>query len=152
MKKILILLAAIVLINSASPAQELGIRYGEVTAGKWAVDGVFSIGSLKRVHADLSFDKAMGLDALWDFLYGRIKGEAFNYYFGVGAFIFFKARDDNKEEDAEFKFGALGEAGLEYRFNKIPIVIGIDWRPSFQIIDKTNLSFGGFGLNARFVF
>jgi len=143
-KKLFVLLAAIFLFNSAAHAQELGIRYGEVTAGKWAVDGVFSIGSLKRVHADLSFDKGIGVDALWDFIYRRLEGEAFYYYFGVGAFI--NAGDD------KFKLGVLGEAGLEYRFKKIPIVLGGDWRPSFQIIDKTSLSLGGFGLNVRYRF
>lgn len=151
MKKIFLLLAAIVLFNTAAHAQELGIRYGEVTAGKWAVDGVFSFSSLKRVHANLSFDKGMGLDGIWDFLYGRIKGEAFNYYFGVGAFIYIEVQKDEDKDD-KFLLGALGEAGIEYRFNKIPLVLGVDWRPSFTIIDKTNLSVGGFGVNARFVF
>ena len=150
-KKLFVLVAALVLLNSTAGAQELGIRYGEVSAGKWAVDAVFSIGSLNRVHADLSFDNGMGLDGLWQFIHKRIKGESFNYYFGVGTFLYIEANDDEKKDD-KVLLGALGEAGIEYKFREVPLVIGLDWRPSFQIVDKTKLRFGGFGFNARIVF
>ncbi len=151
MKKLFVLIAALVLLNSTAGAQELGIRYGEVTAGKWAVDGVLSISSLKRVHLDLSLDKGLGLDGIWDFAFNRIKREAIYYYFGVGAFIYIETTDDENRDD-KFFFGILGEAGLEYRFRDAPIVIGLDWRPSFKLVDKTKFSVGGFGVNLRYVF
>jgi hypothetical protein len=59
---------------------------------------------------------------------------------------------ENENQDDKFFLGILGEAGIEYRFRNAPIVIGIDWRPSFKLIDKTKFSVGGFGLNIRFVF
>lgn len=151
MKKLLVLFTVFVLYSSALSAQELGIRYGEVTAGKWAVDGVLSIGSLKRVHLNLSLDKGLGLDGIWDFAFNRIKREAIYYYFGVGAFIYIETHEEDNKDD-KFNFGILGEAGLEYRFRDAPIVIGFDWRPSFKLIDETQFSVGGFGVNARFVF
>jgi hypothetical protein len=135
-KKLLVFITAIVLCSSTVSAQELGIRYGEVTAGKWAVDGVFSISSLKRVHVNLSLDKGLGLDGIWDFAYSRIKREALYYYFGVGAFIYIET-NDNENQDDKFHFGILGEAGIEYRFTNAPIVIGLDWRPSFKLVDET---------------
>jgi hypothetical protein len=151
MKKLFVFLAAIFILSSTANAQELGLRYGEVTAGKWAIDGVFSVSSLKRVHADLSLDNGLGLDGIWDFVYNRIKNEAIYYYVGVGAFMYIETTE-NENQDDKFFLGFLGEAGLEYRFRNAPIAIGIDWRPSFKIIDKTKFSVGGFGLNVRFVF
>jgi hypothetical protein len=31
-------------------------------------------------------------------------------------------------------------------------VVGGDWRPFFRIIDETDMGWGGFGFNVRYVF
>jgi hypothetical protein len=49
-------------------------------------------------------------------------------------------------------FGASGEIGLEYRFKGAPLALGVDWRPTFFLVDKTSFDAGGFGLNIRYVF
>jgi len=141
------LLAVLVIVIGgalSSNAQEIGVRFGGTNgAGGVAIDGVFSAGKLSRIHADLGFYKGgVGIDALWDFLYKPLGGEAFNWYLGAGLSSYIG--DD-------FQIGASGEAGLEYRFNQVPIAIGADWRPTLWI---TNTRFGAdsFGLNIRYVF
>lgn len=143
MKKIVLLLLFISLFQFTN-AQEIGIRFGNVSGGDVAVDGVFSLGKFSRVHADISFgDEETGIDALWDFLYKPVDGEALKWYVGVGPSVVIN--DD-------FLLGASGEIGLEYLFQEAPIVIGLDWRPTFWIVEETKFRAGGFGLNVRYVF
>jgi hypothetical protein len=135
-----------IVIGSAlsSNAQEVGVRFGGTNgAGGAAIDGVFSLGQFSRIHADLGFYKGgVGIDAIWDFLYKPLGGEAFNWYLGGGLSTYIG--DD-------FQIGASGEIGLEYRFNQVPIAIGLDWRPTLWITD-TRFGADSFGLNIRYVF
>ena len=142
MKKLILILAAIFLVTSVASAQELGVRFGDTSGGNVAVDGIFPLGSLSRIHGDVSFKDGVGIDLIWDFLYKPLGGEALNWYAGVGAFTHI---GDN------FTLGVVGELGLEYRFN-FPISLSADWRPSFRIIDNTDFSVKGFGVNIRYIF
>lgn len=137
-----IILVFTLILSSALSAQEIGIRFGEVTGNNVAVDGVFDFDG-SRIHANVSFGDGLGLDALYDFVYKPIGDEAINWYAGVGASSYI-------EDD--FNLGVSGEIGLEYVFNNAPIVIGFDYRPTFWIIDDTDFEWGGFGLNIRYVF
>ena len=145
MKKIIF---GLFLVASLSlSAQELGLRFGNTSAAgesnHVALDGIFSAGEFSRIHANVSFGDGVGVDALWDFIYRPLGGEAFSWYVGAGPSIFIG--DD-------FWLGASGEIGLEYAFNSVPIVIGIDYRPTFWLLEETEFEAGGFGLNVRWRF
>lgn len=142
MKKLLTVLA-FVTICSAVQAQELGIRLGDVLGNNAAVDVLFNAGKYSRIHADVSFGSGVGVEALWDFIYKPLGGEAFYWYAGVGASMLI---------DDPFLLGASGELGLSYMFNKVPISLSADWRPTFYIIENTDFHAGGFGVNVRYVF
>lgn len=141
MKKVLLFIAVIIASYSFSNAQEIGIRFGDVSAGNVAIDGIFSTGKFSRVHADVSFGDGLGIDALWDFIYRPLGDETINWYAGVGPYI---------QIDDPFWLGVAGEIGLEYRFDAVPIALGVDWRPSLSIIETTDIYFGGFGFNIRY--
>jgi hypothetical protein len=144
MKKVLFTLALIAGTISFTNAQELGVRFGNLSAGNVAIDGIFSTGEFSRIHADVSFGSGgVGIDALWDFLYRPLGGEAFNWYAGAGVFTFI---------GNDFDFGILGEIGLEYRFKTVPIALGVDWRPYLRFTNNTSFGAEGFGLNVRWVF
>src|SRR5262245_44432387 len=144
MKKTALFFATILFLSSGSFSQELGVRFGNTTNGHVAIDGVFGLAQFSRIHADVSFDdNGVGVDALWDFIYQSLPGETFKWYAGVGPFFSFQD---------PFLFGVAGELGLEYHFNSIPISVSGDWRPEFLIVDDTDFSADGFGLNIRFVF
>jgi hypothetical protein len=139
---VMIIVAGSVLTSNA---QELGIRFGGTNGfGGVAVDGVFGAGEFSRIHADLGFYKGgVGIDALWDFLYKPINGEALNWYLGAGPSTYIGDR---------FDLGVSGEIGIEYRFSEVPISVGVDWRPTFWIIEETRFGADSFGLNVRYVF
>lgn len=143
MKKLLSVLAFVTLCSAAN-AQELGIRLGDALGNNAAVDAIFSTGKFSRIHADVSFgNNGVGVEALWDFLYKPLGGEEFNWYAGVGPSL---------RIDDPFWLGVSGEIGLEYRFKTAPVALGLDWRPTFMIVESTEFWAGGFGFNARYVF
>lgn len=143
--KTLFAIAVMACTMASVNAQEIGVRFGGTNgAGGAAIDAVFGAGQFSRVHADLGFYKGgMGIDALWDFIYRPLGGEEFNWYLGVGPSLYIG--DD-------FWLGASGEIGLEYGFETVPIVIGLDWRPTLWIVEETKFGADSFGLNVRFVF
>ena len=146
MRKILLSIALIAGISFGANAQELGVRFGNVTGGDVALDAVFSAGDFSRIHANVSFgDDIVGIDALWDFSYRsfQAEGETFFWYLGAGPFI--GIGDD-------FSLGAVGEIGIEYQFSGAPIALGIDWRPGFRLIDETDFTVDGFVHNMRYDF
>lgn len=143
MKKLLLIVAVVIASFSSIDAQELGVRFGDVSGGNVAIDGIFSLGQFSRIHADVSFGNGVGIDALWDFLYRPIGGEAFNWYLGVGAYTVI---------NDHFQLGIPFEAGLEYRFNTVPIVLGIDYRPALEIVEETTFHSSSFGFNVRWNF
>ena len=125
-------------------AQEIGVRFGGTNgAGGAAIDAVFSAGQFSRIHADLGFYRGgVGIDALWDFIYKPLNGEAFNWYLGAGPSTYL---------GDIFWLGISGEIGLEYRFSSVPIAIGADWRPTLWVVEETRFGADSFGLNVRFV-
>lgn len=146
MRKYLLGLTIVILGSCFSQVkgQELGVRFGNGTVGDVAVDAVFSLGEFSRVHANLAFgNDQIGIDALIDFLYKPVGPQNLNWYLGVGPYV--GLGDD-------FQLGAVGEVGLEYHFNEVPLAIGLDWRPAFRLIDDTDFGVEGFGFNLRYVF
>ena len=131
-----------VILAGSLHAQEIGVRFGDIIGNNVAVDAVFGSKGY-RIHADVSFGDGVGAEALIDFVVKPLKGEAFHFYMGAGGFTWL---------GDPFRLGFSGELGLEYRFNSVPIAIGLDWRPSLRLIDKTKFLADRFGFNVRFVF
>jgi hypothetical protein len=142
LRKLVVGLFIAVVLSGYGQAQEVGVRFGDIVGNNVAVDAVFGHRG-NRIHADVSFGDGVGIEALFDFVMKPVQGEAFYYYIGIGAFSWI---------GDPFRLGVSGELGLEYRFNKVPIALGIDWRPALRLIDETKFHAGRFGLNIRFVF
>ena len=142
MKKILIIAVLAFAGLQLSNAQEIGVRFGNIVGNDVAVDFAWAFNA-GRIHADVSFGNGVGAEALYDFLYAPLGDENLYYYVGVGAFAWI---------GDPFSLGASGEVGLEYRFLSVPLALGIDWRPNFEIIENTSFHGDRFGLNLRFVF
>jgi len=141
MKTFLLVILVVVGFSQFSQAQEVGIRFGDAFGGHYAVDGVFGLGEFSRIHADVSFgNDGVGVEALWDLLY-RPLGQGFNWYVGVGPSVYL---------GDPFALAVSGEIGIEYHFD-FPLAVGVDWRPSFIIIEETDFEAGWFGLNVRYV-
>ncbi len=142
MKKLLFILFISPFLFSLN-AQELGLRFGEMTGNNIAIDGILNF-KTSRLHTDISFGDGVGVDIIYDFIYSPISASSNMYYYlGMGVVTLFYS---------EFEMGATGEVGFEYRFDGIPFVIGLDYRPSIIVIGSTNFHWNGFGVNMRYVF
>jgi hypothetical protein len=142
MKKSTLILLIGMMTATYAYSQEIGIRFGDTVGNNVAVDGVFAW-KKSRVHANVSFGGGVGVAAIYDFIFKPLGGEAFYWYAGVGVSAFL---------GDPFSLGIPGELGLEYRFENVPIALGIDWRPTFILIENTSFAADRFGFNARFVF
>lgn len=143
MRKLILSVICFSIFSTTTYAQEIGIRFGDVTGGEVAIDAVFSSGKYSRLHADVSFGNGVGIDLLWDFIYRPLGDDGINWYLGVGP---------NTYLSSPFSLGVVGEIGLEYRFKDTPIIIGADWRPNLVVIETTDFLADRFGLNIRYDF
>ena len=142
--KLIILTALFIGCSMIGNAQEIGVRFGNISGGNVAIDAVFSTGEFSRIHADFSVgDGDVALDVLWDFVYMPLGDETLNWYAGVGPYAVL---------GDPFWMGAIGEIGLEYKFDSVPISISADYRPSLSIIEETKFHYDGFGINIRYNF
>ena len=142
MKKIFLIFCLLQLAAIPGYAQEVGVRFGNVSGGNVALDAVFSTAKFSRIHADLSFGDGIAIDLIWDFQYKPLGNEAFDWYIGIGPYSYL---------GSPFELGLIAEIGLEYHFKDIPLAIGGDWRPFLRVIDNTDVGWNGFGLNVRLV-
>lgn len=152
MKKVLVLLAAIVAFGFAANAQDNAI----------GVRGAFG----SSTGAELSFQKGLGgnrleLDLGWrgheHWSYINLSGVyqwtwditgGLGWYAGVGANLGLYTGDH--VEDA-FGIGVLGQIGLEYKFS-IPLQISLDARPQWDLLGEAS-GFGyGIALGLRYCF
>ena len=142
MRKIILITALAFLGLQFTNAQEIGIRFGNIVGNDVAVDLAWAF-KAGRIHADVSFGNGVGVEALYDFLYAPLGDDNLYYYVGVGGYAWI---------GDPFRLGVPAEAGLEYRFASVPLALGLDWRPAFEIIENTSFHADRFGLNLRFVF
>lgn len=123
-------------------AQEIGVRFGEMAGNNVGIDAALRFNN-SRLHTSVSFGEGVGLDVIYDFVYSPMtKTPKFYYYMGIGLTTLFYS---------DFELGAVGEIGFEYRFKDTPLVLGLDYRPSVIIIEKTAFHWNGFGFNIRYI-
>jgi hypothetical protein len=83
--------------------------------------------------------------------------ERLNWYFGFGGHIGFWNGDYTHKYWGEVGttytvVGLDGILGLEYNFTEIPLNIGIDWKPWFNISGYNNYWYDGGALSIRYIF
>jgi len=141
MKKLLFILIWIPVFYTVQ-AQEIGMRLGDMSGNNVAIDGLIEM-EAARVHADVSFGNGVGIVVVYDFIYRPIvELPDFYYYLGAGITTLLVS---------DYELGAVGEAGIEYRFPKSPLTISLDYRPAIIVLEKSDFHWNGFGLNLRYV-
>jgi hypothetical protein len=64
MKRLVFLIFLLQCMVIAGNAQEIGVRFGDVSGGNVAVDAVFGTSKFSRIHADASFGDGFAIDLL----------------------------------------------------------------------------------------
>ncbi len=92
----------------------------------------------------ISFGTRFGIGGLWERhqLIGNIP--AFTWFYGGGGYVGF--------QDHNTYIGPTGVAGLDYKFQNVPLNISLDWKPELDILPSINFVPDAIGLSVRFVF
>jgi hypothetical protein len=156
MKKLL-LSAFISLFVLSAKSQSLDYTYKTAIGVKVWDGGGFTIKHFVNEKAALEgivyfWDNSFRITGLYEF-HGDISGaKGLKWYIGPGAHIgFYQYHNDPYYNDNnETYIGIDGVIGLDYKFNKAPINISLDWQPSFEF--GTNRGFVGSwgGLGVRY--
>ena len=92
----------------------------------------------------VSFGTRFGIGGMWE-RHQLIGGTpAFTWFYGGGGYI--------GVQSGSTYVGPTGVAGLDYKFQNIPLNLSLDWKPELDIIPAINFVPDAFGLTARFTF
>ncbi len=70
-------------------------------------------------------------------------GANLSWFYGGGGYLSFN--------NPKTGFGVLGNVGLDYKFEGIPINLAIDFKPEINFAPKVNPNFNTFGFAIRYV-
>jgi hypothetical protein len=160
MKKISILLIFSVVMYSAQ-GQSMGRSYQTALGFK------FYPGALSVKHFVNKSNAIEGLGYFWQYgsritglyeIHGNINGApGLKWYVGPGAHVGFwnnKWKDRYGRRNVSSYFGVDGVLGLDYKINRAPINLSIDWQPSFSFGDDIEgygfSNWGGFAIRYTF--
>lgn len=160
MKKILFTAAILISVNYLQ-AQALGREYRTAIGVKVWDGGGLSVKHFVNDRAALEgiayiWDEGFRLTGLYEF-HGDIGGApGLKWYVGPGAHVGFydNGKDNNNYNDGDGNtyFGIDGVIGLDFKFNKVPINISLDWQPVFEFGDNRGFYGNWGGLGIRYAF
>lgn len=147
MKKV-ILLCFIVLstVGSRSFAQEYKMAIGaRFTNAQATVNNAISFRYFLKegsaLEALVSFDP-LSIGGLYE-VYRPLGAPGLQWFFGGGGYVSFSDND---------VLGAMGIIGMDYKFQKIPLNISLDWKPELNLVKEVGFEAATVGLGIRFAF
>ena len=153
MKKIICTVAITIFITVLANAQSMGRSYTTALGVKvWDGAGI-TFKHFVQPNRALEFigyfhGRGFRITGLYE-IHGDIAGApGLKWYIGPGAHIGFY---DTKYGDGTFA-GIDGVLGLDYKINKAPINLSLDWQPSFEFGDGRGFygNLGGLGIRYTF--
>lgn len=155
MKKLFLLMAVALCTVVTAQAQGLnGTRNAIGIRGGWGAEVSYQryVASANRIEATLGFNR-FGFDVAgtYQWMFNINSGESgqFKWYAGPGVAL--GSWSSNKFKSG-FGFGFLGQVGIEYAFNSLPLLLSLDYRPGIYIAPTTHFDWSGFGLGIRYCF
>jgi hypothetical protein len=147
MKKfVAISVISLVFLGLRSSAQEykmgLGIRLSSAPATvNNAVSFKYFLNENHALEGLLSFDPAT-VGVLYEY-HLPLGAPGFQWFFGGGGYVAFSG--DNV-------VGGMGVVGLDYKFQKIPLNLSLDWKPELNLVKDISFEAAAIGLSIRFAF
>jgi hypothetical protein len=113
----------------------------------------YFMNSRAAIEALVSLGDPLALGALIEF-HNPLNTAGLQWYYGAGAYLGF-SKEYNPEKQIEERntyFGGQGVVGLDYKFDKIPLNLSLDWKPELNLVRDINFEPAALGLTARFTF
>ena len=155
MKKIFLALVAVFAMSMAVNAQNnLGVRFYGADGTGAELSFQHGLGS-NRLEIDLGWSSgdhfnAFNLTGVYQWM-GEL-GSGFGWYAGVGGqFGYWNYEYDGV--DADIALALVGQAGIEYKFDAVPIQLSLDIRPKLHLLPgDLTFHWGGIALGIRYCF
>ncbi len=165
MKKVLLAFVAVFAMGIAANAQQaIGVRFGsnggfgaelsyqkDLGANRLELDLGLTASSSNGVN-DLNFC----LNGIYQWKGAIAPVPNLGWYAGVGGMLGLYTWSTPHDSDTYFNLGVVGQAGLEYNFQALPIQVSLDWRPTMYLFNSEglNIHFGwaGVALGVRYRF
>jgi hypothetical protein len=155
--KTLFITALLMLSVNYLQAQALGREYRTAIGVKIWDGGGLSVKHFVNDKAALEgiayfWDQGFRLTGLYE-IHGDIGGApGLKWYVGPGAHVGFYDNNDHNDGQGSTYFGIDGVLGLDFKFNKAPINVSIDWQPVFEFGDGRGFYGNWGGLGIRYAF
>jgi hypothetical protein len=148
MKKIIavgvVVIFLIMSTRSYGQAYKLGLGV-RLSSSQAIVSNALSVKYFLNENAALegliSFDP-VSIGVLYEF-HRPLGAPGLQWFYGGGGFVSF-----NDNEVA----GAMGIVGMDYRFQKLPVNLSVDWKPELILVKEVGFEPAAVGLSIRFVF
>ncbi len=155
MKQIAIILTVFFLFSASANSQSMGRTYKTALGVKvWDGGGISFKTFLTQQNAleviGYFYKNGVRFTGLYE-IHGNIDGApGLKWYVGPGVHVGFY---DKKYYDGDRAIvGIDGVLGLDYKINKAPLNISLDWQPSFEFADGRGFYGGWGGLGIRYTF
>lgn len=146
MKKLILLAAFAVASLTAVSAQDynwgVGVRLGGEMGGASVKYKFNSVNALEGILAT-PWKNGFMLTALYE-RYIPVIGKGFHFYYGAGAHVGSWAK--------KFALGVDGIVGLEYKLSNVPLAFSLDYKPNFNIVQKSKFYLADLALGIRVTF
>jgi hypothetical protein len=90
----------------------------------------------------ISFGTHFGIGGLYEIHKALNATPGLKWFYGGGAYVGF--------EGHETFLGPTGVVGLDYKFDRIPLNLSLDWKPELDILPRINFIPDAFAVTARF--
>ena len=146
---IVLTLSAVIIIYAQDYNWALGVRLGDDMSG---ISVKKSIGVYDKIEAILAVPYWHGVNLTG--LYQRyISIEGFHLYFGAGGHVGNWRYKYNDLNNRYYFIGVDCMVGIEFSIlRSIPLLLSIDYKPSYNFTGHTGFSFTGGGIGLRYRF
>jgi hypothetical protein len=149
MKKAILFSILFTLVVISTKAQDyktaVGIRLGPNSA---AISPGFTIkhflNDRSAVEAIIGISNGIGICGLYEWHHTIEAVSNLNWFVGAGGYVAFRY-------NSSF-IGGAGIAGLDYKFENIPLNVSLDWKPELNLISAVRFEGSGIGLSVRYTF
>ena len=166
MKKAILLVVAVMGFAFTAKAQNnaLGVRLSG--GNQWYCAEISyqrSLSAPHRIETDLGYRVDDEFDIGYLFLTGVYQlhfdisaAKNLGWYFGFGPRLEILYYDGHSGYDNPINFagalGVVGQVGMDYHFNAIPLQLALDFRPCLYLVPTTVFRWADFGLSIRYKF